>query len=424
MTQERNFLRIPYGKYTDRDSRQEDKEITHVVPGTPGGEYLRRFWQPVSLSEELQDRPIIVRILGEDLVLFRDGSGRVGLLEPHCSHRGSSLEFGRIAERGIRCCYHGWLYDVDGRILEAPGEPENTLKDRLFHGAYPAHEYGGLVFAYMGPPDERPSLPRYDTFELPQYRLIPYRGPMFPCNWVQIKENSMDPIHHVFLHAIISGPHFTPEFGVVPEMEWHATSTGLIAVATRRIGENVWVRINDVMLPNIHQFPPTWHDWKEELAFDRPFFTYWAVPIDDTTTMNLGFMHLSENETLEADALHYHATFGQHGDRSYSERQLQPGDWDAQVSQGPIAVHSREHLTAADRGVIMFRKLLRQGIRSVKNGNAGRKITRNRDESLPTYSRNTLMRIPPAPTPEADRVLLREAAGRVVASLKLPSVRT
>src|SRR5205085_1433065 len=123
------------------------------------------------------------------LVVFRDRAGRTGLLQLHCSHRGTSLEFGVVSERGIRCCYHGWLYDVDGRILDTPGEPaDSPVKKRLSHGAYPTFEFGGLVFAYMGPPDKRPEFPMYDTFQLPDYRLM--AGPKFtlPCNWLQVKE--------------------------------------------------------------------------------------------------------------------------------------------------------------------------------------------------------------------------------------------
>ena len=125
-------LTTPYSAYNYRDVPKEDEELTHVGPGTLGGEYLRRFWQPISHSSELKDLPRRIRILGEDLVLFRDQSGRIGLLQLHCSHRGVSLEFGLLSERGIRCCYHGWLYDVDGRILETPGEPAgSTLKERV-----------------------------------------------------------------------------------------------------------------------------------------------------------------------------------------------------------------------------------------------------------------------------------------------------
>ena len=145
-------IRQPYGGYHRRDVLPEDAELTHVGPGTPCGEYMRRFWWPVCLSEQVTELPHAIRILGEDLVAFRDRSNRVGVLHRHCSHRGTSLEYGIPSHRGIRCCYHDWLFDVDGRILETPGEPaDSRLKDSFVHGAYPALEYHGLVFAYLGP---------------------------------------------------------------------------------------------------------------------------------------------------------------------------------------------------------------------------------------------------------------------------------
>ena len=142
------FLKTRYGAYLHRDVPEEDAELTHVGPGTPCGEYMRRFWQPICFSDELKDLPLRVKILDEELVTFRDQRGNVGLLELHCPHRGTSLEFGLIETRGIRCCYHGWLFDTDGTIIETPGEPaDSTLKDRLCHGSYPTHEQGGIVFA-------------------------------------------------------------------------------------------------------------------------------------------------------------------------------------------------------------------------------------------------------------------------------------
>ena len=144
MSERAPFLNTAYSAYYHRERPPEDEELTRVGPGTPCGEYLRRFWQPVILSNELGELPRRLRILGEDLVAFRDKSGAIGLLELHCPHRGTSLEFGLIGDKGIRCCYHGWLFDCDGTILETPGEPaDSTLKDRLFHGAYPVHEHKG-----------------------------------------------------------------------------------------------------------------------------------------------------------------------------------------------------------------------------------------------------------------------------------------
>jgi phenylpropionate dioxygenase-like ring-hydroxylating dioxygenase large terminal subunit len=168
----RRALSTPYSAYYFRDVPKEDEELTHVGPGTPCGEYFRRYWLPVELSAELKDLPRRIRILGEDLVIFRDRGGRVGLLQLHCSHRGTSLEFGVVVDRGIECCYHGWHYDVDGTLLDTPGEPPgSTFKDRLCHGAYPVTEYKGMVFAYMGPPDRKPPFPILDTFELPGFRV-------------------------------------------------------------------------------------------------------------------------------------------------------------------------------------------------------------------------------------------------------------
>src|SRR5437899_4430233 len=167
-------VRQTYSGYYRRDVPSPDLELTQVGPGTPGGEYLRRFWQPVAHVDDLQYVPIPLRIMGEDLVLFRDGRGEIGLLNRHCSHRGTSLEFGMVERCGIRCCYHGWLYDVDGRVLETPGEPaESPLKDVFFHGAYPTHEFNGMIFAYMGPPQLKPEFPMYDSFSLPCSRMVP-----------------------------------------------------------------------------------------------------------------------------------------------------------------------------------------------------------------------------------------------------------
>lgn len=148
---------------------QHDEELLETGPGTRGGEYLRRFWHPICLSSELTDLPLAVRLLGEDLVVFRDRSGRLGALHRHCSHRGTSLEYGIVSERGLRCCYHGWLFDIDGTILETPGEPEDSrLKDSFRHGSYPAQEYRGLVFAYLGTPEAQPDFPVFDAYLQPE----------------------------------------------------------------------------------------------------------------------------------------------------------------------------------------------------------------------------------------------------------------
>jgi len=175
----------PFDGYRLRAVPPPDIELIQVGPGTPGGEYLRRFWQPVAFVRDLE-RPLRVRILGEDLVVFRDGSGRIGVLHLHCAHRGTSLEFGVPLERGIRCCYHGWAFDVDGRCLETPGEPRRSrLKERVWQGAYPTREFIGLVFAYLGPPERRPAFPVFDSYDVPGHRLMPAARFTLPTAWTR-----------------------------------------------------------------------------------------------------------------------------------------------------------------------------------------------------------------------------------------------
>ena len=417
-------LQSPYGAYLNRDVPSEDTELTHVGPGTPCGEYFRCFWQPVGFSAKLGDLPQRIRILGEDLVLFRDFSSRVGLLQLHCCHRGTSLEFGRIAEKGIVCCYHGWRYDIDGRILETPGEAhESKIKERLFQGAYPTHEYGGMVFAYMGAPDKRPPFPILDTYVDPDYKLVPGGMHIMPCNWLQVKENSMDPVHTVFLHSVVSGTQFTDAYKEVGALDWMETPVGMVYIHTRRIDDNVWVHMNDFLPPNIHQFPPTWEDGTIEKTFQRPMITNWAVPVDDTTTMSIGLRHVSKR-TNEGAPVAQNAQqasiemkgfgFGQTGDRPYEERQRVPGDYDAQVGQRTIAVHALEHMGGTDRGVAMLRRMVREGIWAVKRGEDPKTLLREEGKLVLTYSNDTVLRIPRHEDPEEDTRLLL-ATGRKVA---------
>ena len=419
MTTRAAFLTQPYSAYNHREIPDEDEELTHVGPGTPCGEYFRRFWHPVIYSEELLDLPVRIRILGEDLVVFRDKRDKVGLLELHCSHRGTSLEFGLTSEKGIRCCYHGWLYDVDGTILETPGEPtDSTLKDRLHQGAYPTHEYKGLVFAYMGPPEEQPPFPIYDTMVdvgQPGYRPSAVAGGKFllPCNWLQVKENSMDPAHTAFLHTIISGSQFTAQFGVLPEIDFKETETGMIYTATRRIGDNVWVRMKDFILPNMHQVAPDTEDASKAHLFARPWLTQWGVPVDDHNTLNFRLRHYTEDE-WNSDNRPPVLTFGQAGDREYEEGQRQPGDYEAQMSiHWGMSRHGLEHLATTDRGVIMFRSMIRQGIQNVKEGQDPKGLSREAGKVVRTYANNTVLPFPPAATPEEDKLLLQKTAEEV-----------
>ncbi|MGH6990741.1 MAG: Rieske 2Fe-2S domain-containing protein, partial [Stellaceae bacterium] len=146
-----------------RAPQHSDEDLVRVGPGTPMGELMRRYWHPVALSDGATTRPTKVRILGEDLILFRDRKGRPGLVYPRCMHRGTNLFYGKVEDEGIRCCYHGWLFAVDGTCLDQPCEPEHGLhRDIARQPWYPVEERYGLVFAYLGPPEKKPVLPRYD----------------------------------------------------------------------------------------------------------------------------------------------------------------------------------------------------------------------------------------------------------------------
>jgi phenylpropionate dioxygenase-like ring-hydroxylating dioxygenase large terminal subunit len=412
------FLKTKFGGYFHRDVVVEDTELTHVGPDTPCGEYMRRFWQPVCYADDLKDVPQPITLLGEELVVFRNLSGEVGLLHRHCPHRGTSLEFGLVDAQGIRCCYHGWLFAVDGTILETPGEPaESTLKDRLCHGAYPTHEAHGIVFAYLGPPDRRPPFPTYDTFVRRGYRAIPGRKYFYPCNWLQIMENAMDPAHTAFLHTIVSGSAFTDEFGVLPELDFTETPVGMFYIATRRVGENVWARMVEAVLPNLQQVAPVWEDGRREHPFSGPMMSRWIVPLDDTKTMLLELRHVSEREGVTPSWWADRSMVpGQLAADTYEAGQRRPGDYEAQVSQRPIAIHGMEHLGTTDRGVSMFRKQVRRGIRAVRAGDDPQGLCREPGAVIPTYGNDTVVRVPPAATPVTDKEILRETGRRLAES--------
>jgi phenylpropionate dioxygenase-like ring-hydroxylating dioxygenase large terminal subunit len=410
------FLRMRYGAYLHREVPDEDTELTHVGPGTPCGEYLRRFWQPICFSEELKDLPLRVKILGEELVGFRDRSGAVGLLELHCPHRGASLEYGLIDAKGIRCCYHGWLFAADGAILEMPAEPaSSTSRNGLYHGAYPTREYSGIVFAYLGPPNRQPPFPMYDSFLRPGYRLIPGPKYSWPCNWLQTMENAMDPVHTAFLHTIVSGAQFTDEFGVLPELEFIETPAGMIYIGTRRVGQNVWVRMVEAVLPNMQQVASIWEDGRREHGFSGPMLSRWVVPQDDTNTMFIELRHVSETEGVTPAwwGDQTKMVTGQLPAESYEAGQRQPGDYEAQVSQRPIAIHGLEHLGITDRGVSMFRNQTRRGIRAVQAGHDPAGLCGDAGVVVPTYCNDTVVRMPPDADSAVDRQRIREAGRRL-----------
>lgn len=362
-----------------------DAELTQVGPGTPAGELFRRFWQPVGLSAELTDLPRALRILGEDLVLFRDGPGRVGLLDAHCAHRGASLYYGRVEPEGIRCCYHGWLFDVEGHCLDQPCEPsESTYKHRVRQPWYPCRKYHGLIFAYMGLLDRMPPFPHYDLVEEgdgvvvadgTSYGLA--GGMVLDCNWLQIFENVMDPFHVFVLHNTFSGEQFSPALNVRPKVSWEATERGMCSIQDRELGEGrIYRRVTEVLLPNVRIAPSVGAGQDE--GFERARHIGWVLPIDDTHTRMYSLLRVPLRDgqpVLPPRARHGGKLWAE---LTEEEHHRMPGDAEAMVSQGPIAIRAREHLACSDKGVIMLRRMLRREIGAVRRGEDPAGIMRDR----------------------------------------------
>jgi phenylpropionate dioxygenase-like ring-hydroxylating dioxygenase large terminal subunit len=367
---------------------EPDPELTRVGPGTPCGELLRRYWQPVCLSEELKDLPKRIRILGEDLVAFRDGQGRAGLLFFRCSHRGASLEYGRVEAGGLRCCYHGWLYDVEGKILDMPLEPPgNPFKNHIQHPCYAVREFGGLVFGYMGPPDQTPEFPIYDVWQKQggtlKARMGPRVGGPVNCNWLQAEENLMDALHTFWLHTLHSGSQFPSRtYGIDPdELKYEETEMGMRFVLTRKLPDGKWWElIWEMIMPlNAHLV------YTEELKTERVRAVTYCVPVDDTHQLGASIRWVPKDESDEATGREKLAP-GSRRDASYEYTQRHPDDKEAVEGQGPIAIHGLEHLVTSDRGVVRFRKILREAIHAVKGGRDPKGIIRDpiKAASVPT----------------------------------------
>ena len=412
MATRKQFLTEPYGGYHAEPTPPETADLTHVEKGSRAGELLRRYWQPVCLSEEVEKLPKRERIFGEDIVVFRTTDDEVAILDIHCPHRGTSLEFGMCEKTGLRCCYHGWLIGPDGTILETPGDPPGSkLKDRLKHAAYPAMEYKGLIFGYFGPPEEKPEFPVYDTYDYPGDSLRPY-SLHYPCNWLQVHENVMDPAHAVFLHTRISYSHFADAWGELPIMDFVDTPAGMIYVTTRRWNDNVWIRSNDILLPNLAQVGHIWEDGQKELKeFARAGITRWTSPVEKQNCQIIGWRHfhpevnplgIGDPDMCGVEAVDF---VGQDGKRSYEDRQNVPGDFDAQVSQRPIAVHALEHLTQSDKGVVMLRRMIGREIKKLESGEPVLRLPFSTDRPIDSYCHDTVLHIPEDPTRDDDELL-------------------
>ena len=359
---------------------EENELLTRVGPGTPAGQLLRRYWHVVgAVSELTKEKPKKrVRVLGEDLVLFRNQNGTYGLVAEHCAHRGASLYYGFVEEDGLRCAYHGWKYDAAGRCLEQPFEsPGAGYKEKIRQPAYPVEKLAGFLFAYMGPPEKQPILPKWDILmrqdgarKLESYQLL-------RCNWLQAMENSVDPVHTYYLHAHTlrtkgnkeAAYYYRPLSKLEFELVVHPAWAG---IQKRRFfaGESGPVEApHPLIFPNMLLVPA-------RNAYNMHFRT----PADDYNTQ---IFHVSFRPTKDGGApeqpeeppLEFVSTKNEAGE--FHMENFPSQDQMAWESQGPVANRPNEHLGESDQGVILFRKLVKDQLRAVQNG--GDPVGINRD---------------------------------------------
>jgi len=355
------------------------------------GQLFRRYWLPALLSEELPEAdcpPVRVRLLGEDLVAFRDRTGRVGLLAELCSHRRASLFYGRVEDGGITCIYHGWRYDCDGAILETPAEPANSMiKHHVKHRAYPCQEVNGLIMTYMGPPEKQPLLPAFPWLTLPREQVCVGSKFLLECNWLQALEGDNDSIHTPYLHrragrgnTLETQARLNPaavDLDVDP-------SWGVRAATCYRVDdERRFIRTNTFLMPcigntprgqgelnaavhTIYQVPADdYTNWR----FD--FESYWDRPVDDSYAraqrreVGPGFQKLMNREN---DYLIDRAR--QKSGEIYSGVDSGNHTQDAMVteSMGPITDRTQEHLGVSDMHVVAVREFLLKSVRAVQEG--------------------------------------------------------
>jgi phenylpropionate dioxygenase-like ring-hydroxylating dioxygenase large terminal subunit len=349
-----------------------NKTLVEVGPGTACGELMRRYWQPIAASAQVRDLPQKVRILGEDLVLFRDRNGRAGLLYPRCMHRGTSLFYGRVEAEGIRCCYHGWLFDTQGRCLDQPCEPDGGRhRDNARQPWYPVEERYGLVFAYLGPPEKRPVLPLYDNLEdiSPRETMWVSVGgfgstgdgslPVVPYSWLHMNDNVMDPFHVQVLHSTFSGIQFHKTHALMPKVEFFYADHGVCYSAVRQLEDGQEIdRISSWLMPNIMSVPDI------QFRIGKSAGVSWVVPVDDSHYIQAMVMKMPR----DAPSFGIQINGKSWGEMTAEEHQRYPGDFEAQAGQGPISLHSEEHLVTSDRGIMMQRRLLEQQMEVVAGG--------------------------------------------------------
>ncbi len=353
-------------------TQEENELLSRVGPGTPAGRLLRRYWHVVAAAADITDEnpKKKVRVLGEDLVLYRDRSGAYGLVAEHCSHRGASLFYGFVEEDGIRCAYHGWKYDACGNCLEQPFEsPEAGYKEKISHTAYPVVKLAGLLFAYLGPPEKKPVLPRWDILVREDGVKRIEVCQVLRCNWLQAMENSVDPVHTYYLHShtlkLKGNPdhvpfHYQPlnkiEFELVVNPSW-------AGIQKQRFfaGDDARVEApHPLVFPNMLFVPVR-----------SGYAMHFRTPIDDSNTQIYQFrfrptVNGSVPAQPENPPVEFVGTKNEAG--KFHMEDFTSQDHMAWETQGPMADRAREHLGESDRGIIIFRKLLRDQIVAVENG--------------------------------------------------------
>jgi phthalate 4,5-dioxygenase len=393
-------------------SAQENDLITRIGPGTPCGALMRRYWQPAALVEELEGpRPVkAVRLLGEDLVLFRDEAGRYGLLDRHCPHRGADLAYGRREDGGLRCSFHGWLFDVTGQCRDTPAEPEDSpLCRHIKQPAYPVVEKAGVLWAYMGPGGARgpgdlsaaPAFPAFDCFVAPATHTFAFKG-LWECNWLQALEVGIDPAHASYLHRFFEDEDRAQAYGkqfrdasmdsdipMTRLMREHGRPTiavtetpyGLEILTTRDLGNGqTHVRVTNQVFPHAITIPLS----------QEMMLTQWHAPIDDETcywyTVFTSFGAPIDKAAMRAQRLQvyelpdYRSRKNRRNDYGFDPHEQQHktytgmgedinvhDQW-AVESQGAIQDRTREHLGLTDKAIVAFRMLLLAALKQVTAG--------------------------------------------------------
>ena len=381
-------------------TREEQDRLVRVGPGTPAGNLFRRYWVPALLAAEVQEpdgAPVRVRLLGEDLIAFRDTNGKVGLVEAYCPHRRAPMFYGRNEECGLRCVYHGWKFDVNGDCVDLPTEPPSSkMKDHIKIKAYPTSERGGIVWAYMGPADKRPPEPDFDWTRAPAtHRAVSksYQA----NNYLQSLEGAVDTAHVGFLHNNRMGDknNLFSRDGA-PRIDVHETDYGYIYTATRNYDtEREFVRAYHYMMPSQQMRPNITNTGLATSAKVPRYDGHIWVPIDDEQTYVYNWMagcdHNSPIDAEYAEKLEEAYGRGRHeyvpgtfhmkanaSNDYFIDRQVQKTvsftgvrgintqDMVVQEGMGPIVDRSRENVGSSDKAILAMRKLLANAVRAVE----------------------------------------------------------